>query len=390
MTKEKVICSRCIYDNVNVPDIVFDEEGVCNYCRTMEKLIEQYGTGSEKGEAKLNEILEQIREEGKDKKYDCVVGVSGGTDSSYMLMKAIEWGLKPLAVHYDNTWNTSAATENIRKITTKLNVDLYTHVVDNKEVDDIFRSFFKAGVIEIDCSTDMGLAETLYRAASKFKVRYILEGHSFVAEGISPIGRGYQDGGYVKSVHKTYGKLPLKTYPLMSFTQFMKWVLFYRIKKVRPLWYIDYSKEEARKILEEKFDWEYYGGHHLENRMSAFAHSIYRPQKFNNDQRNNSLSASVRNGILDREEAIEIYNSPPKVEKGIVDYFKKRLKLTDEEYDGIMKGEKRSFLDFNTYKKRFEKMEPIFKYLAKHNYVPMSFYLKYCFPLPEGNYDKNN
>lgn len=162
------------------------------------------------------------------------MGVSGGTDSSYMLYKVKEWGLRPLAAHYDNTWNTAIATENIRKITTKLNIDLFTIVIDNKEADDIFRSFFKASVPDLDCATDIALAETLYRAASKFNVRYVLEGHSFIAEGISPIGALYMDGKYIKSVHKQFGGLPMKSYPNMTFLTFMKWIILKRIKKIRP------------------------------------------------------------------------------------------------------------------------------------------------------------
>ena len=151
--------------------------------------------------------------------------------------------------HYDNTWNTAIATENIRKVLTKLNVDLYTHVINNKEADDIFKAFFEAGVPEIEASTDLALAETMYRAASKYRIKYILEGHSFVAEGISPLGKNYFDGKYIASIHKKFGKLPMKSYPLMTFWRFLKWTLFYRIKKIRPLWYIKYSKEEARTCL---------------------------------------------------------------------------------------------------------------------------------------------
>jgi hypothetical protein len=159
-----------------------------------------------------------------------------------MVYWAIQNGLRPLAVHYDNTWNTSIATENIRKVLGKLNIDLYTHVIDNKESDDIFKAFFTAGVPEIEASTDLALAETMYRAAAKFNVKYIIEGHSFIAEGITPLGKNYFDGKYIKSIHSRFGKMKMKTYPLMSFWQFMKWTMFYRIKKIRPLWYINYSK----------------------------------------------------------------------------------------------------------------------------------------------------
>ena len=370
------ICSKCIYDE-KVSGIVFDEKGVCNYCKMIDDLKNQYKTATPEGENRLKEIIAEIKKAGKGKKYDCVVGVSGGTDSSYLIIKAVEWGLRPLAVHYDNTWNTAIATENIKKILKKINVDLYTHVVDNKESDDIFRSFFLANVPEIDGPTDIALSETMYRAASKFGVKYILEGHSFMAEGVSPLANAYMDGGYIKNVHKEFGRVKMKTFPNMEFMTFMKWIILKRIKKIRPFWYMEYSKQEARGMLEKEYDWKYYGGHHLENRMTAFNHSYYFPNKFNIDMRNNSLSASVRAGLMTREEAISEYSKPPYIEPELLDYFKKRLEFTDAEFDKIMKGPKKTYKDYKTYKQRFEKLRPLFFLLTKMSLVPMSFYIKY-------------
>jgi hypothetical protein len=345
-------------------------------------LVEEYHTGKQEGEDYINKTIATIKKEGKGKQYDCIIGVSGGTDSSYMVHWAIQKGLRPLAVHYDNTWNTSIATENIRKVLGKLNVDLYTHVIDNKEADDIFKAFFTASVPEIEASTDLALAETMYRAAAKFKVKYVLEGHSFLAEGISPLGKNYFDGKYISSIHKMYGKLPMKTYPLMTFWKFIKWTTIYRIQKIRPLWYIKYSKEDAMAFLKKEFGWEYYGGHHLENRMTSFFHSVYCPQKFNIDYRNNSLAASVRTGNMDRADAItEYYEKAPYVEPELLEYFKKRLGLTDEEYTSTMNKKPRYWQEFPTYKKRFEQLRPFFFILMKANLVPRSFYMKYCFPI---------
>ena len=380
--KEIKICTRCIYDE-RTPAIVFDDSGQCNYCKIFDQLVEEYQTGKPGGEKRINEIIREIKKRGKGKKYDCVVGVSGGTDSSYLVYWAVNKGLRPLAVHYDNTWNTSVATENIRKVLSKLNVDLYTHVCDNKEADDIFKSFFLAGVPEIEASTDLALAETMYRAAAKFKVKYILEGHSFMAEGITPLGKNYFDGKYIKNIHGSYGKLSMKTYPLMTFWALIKWTIVYRIQKIRPLWYINYNKPDARAFLEKEFGWQYYGGHHLENRMTSFFHGIYCPQKFNIDYRNNSLSALLRVGKISRENALEeYYENPPYIEPELLDYFKKRLSLSDEEYDHIMKSPPKYWYEFPTYKRLFEKLRPIFYMLMKGNLVPRSFYMKYCFPLP--------
>jgi N-acetyl sugar amidotransferase len=367
------ICSRCIYDE-RVSAITFDADGVCNYCHQVDTLTEQYGTGSSKGETALHQVIEQIKIAGRDKKYDCVVGVSGGTDSSYMVHLAKRWGLRPLAVHYDNTWNSAIATQNIAKVLRALRVDLYTHVIDNKESDDIFRAFFRAGVAEIEAATDLAIAETMYRAAFAHGVKYVLEGHSFVTEGITPVGRNYFDGRYVKTIHSRFGERPLKTYPLMSFSRFVWWTAVAQIRKIRPFWYVDYSKEAAREFLEKEFGWTYYGGHHLENRMTAFYHSVYLPQKFGTDMRNNTLAT------LARTEAWTQYNTPPLIEEDLIPYFKKRLRLANDEYDRIMSEPPRSWHEFPTYKKRFERLRPLFAILARANLVPTSFYLKYCFP----------
>ena len=376
------ICSRCIYDE-RVPSIQFDSEGICNYCRQIDTLEKEYETGHPKGEEKFAKIIDQIKKSGRNKKYDCIIGVSGGTDSSYMVYLAKKWGLRPLAVHYDNTWNSAIATENIRKVLTALDVDLYTHVVDNKESDDIFRSFFYAGVAEIEAATDLALAETMYRAASKYGLKYVLEGHSFITEGITPVGRNYFDGKYIQSIHKLFGRQPLKSYPLMTFSRFIWWSCVAQIRKIRPFWYINYSKEDAKAFLEKEYGWKYYGGHHLENRMTAFYHGIYMPQKFNSDLRNNTLSALVRQGKMTQEDAWAEYNTPPKVEEELLSYFKKRLELSDETYEKIMAEAPKSWKEFPTYKKRFERLRPLFLILAKANLVPMSFYLKYCFPVKE-------
>jgi N-acetyl sugar amidotransferase len=371
------ICSRCIYDE-RVPRISFDENGVCNYCKMSDGIRQQFQTGTHEGELALKQIIEEIKQKGRNKKYDCVVGVSGGTDSSFTLAKAVEWGLRPLAVHFDNTWNSSIATQNIRKITSALNVDLFTYVVDNKEMDAITRSFFYAGVPELDCPTDIALAEVLYRAASKYNVHYILEGHSFITEGISPMGTNYFDGKYIKDIHERFGNgKRMKTFPNMSFLSFMKWTAVKRIKKIRPLWYIDYSKEQAREFLQQKFDWEYYGGHHLENRLSAFTYSVYKPQKFNVDDRNWSLAAAVRNGLMDRDAALEIYREPLQGNEELTEYFFKRTGIDREEYRRVMKGEKKTYRDYKTYKKRFELLRPLFYLMVKAQLIPLSFYIKY-------------
>lgn len=371
------ICSRCIYDS-RVSRISFDEEGICNYCKMSDEVKHQFGTGTPDGERTLAAIIQKIKKEGRQKKYDCVVGVSGGTDSSYTLAKTVEWGLRPLAVHFDNTWSTAIASHNIQKVTGALGVDLDTHVVSNKEMEDLTRAFFLSGVPELDCPTDIALAEVLYRAAAKYGVKYIMEGHSFITEGISPMGTNYFDGKYINDIYKKFGDGDkLTSFPNMNFLSFMKWTAIKRIKKVRPLWYINYSKEEARKFLEQKFGWEYYGGHHLENRLSAFTYSVYKPQKFGIDDRNWSLAAAARNGLLPREEALKKYAEPIPDSEELSDYFIKRMAISDARFTEVMNGTKKTYKDFKTYKKRFEILRPLFYIMAKAGLVPLSFYIKY-------------
>jgi len=377
LNSDRVICTRCIYDD-SIPGIIFDEKGVCNYCKMVDSFVDEYMTGTKEGIAEFEKIVAKVKKAGRNQKYDVAVGVSGGTDSSYMLFLAKQYGLRPLAVHYDNTWNSAIATENIRKVTKALDVDLFTYVVDNKEMDDIFGSFFRAGVPELDAATDLAFPEIMYRACKKHKIKYSFEGHSFVEEGVSPIGYFYFDGGYIRDIHKKFGKMKMKSYPNMTFMKFLYWTIFLRIKRIRPFWYLPYSKEDAKAFLMKNYGWEYYGGHHLENRITAFHHSYYNPLKFGIDQRNNSLGALVRKGDLTREEAYKIYSEPPYLEPELLEYFKKRLDLSDEEFDRIMKEKPRTHKEFKNYKKLFRLFRPLFFVLYKLNIVYKSFYVKYC------------
>lgn len=372
-----LICSRCIYDET-VPNISFDTaDGVCNYCRQIEGMEAEYPTGAE-GLARLDKLVDDMRAAGKGKKYDAIIGVSGGCDSSYLLHQMKEvYGLRLLAAHFDNTWNSTIATENIHNVLEKLNVDLFTIVVDNKEYDDIYRSFLQAGVKDIDCPTDIALATTLYKAAEKFGIKYMIEGHSFRTEGIAPLGWVYMDGKYIESVHKQYGTRPMKTFPNLWMKDQLRWMLFSGIKKVRPLYYMDYDKEAAKKLLAEKYGWKWYGGHHLENRFTAFVHSYFFPTRWDTDFRIAGYSAYCRNGWMSREEAMGLMREPPHIEPDLVDFVKKRLGYSDSDFDQIMSLPKKSYKDFVTYKKTFETMRPFFWAMYKADLIPKSFYMKY-------------
>jgi N-acetyl sugar amidotransferase len=371
-------CSRCLYDE-SVPNISFDENGVCNYCHVHDQLNQEYPTGEE-GKKHLEALAEKIRKEGRRKPYDVIVGVSGGADSSYLVYLTKQLGLRPLAVHFDNTWNSKVAVENIHDVLKKLDVDLYTYVVDNKEYDDIYRSFLKAGVPDTEAPTDIGLAAVLNMAAEKYGIKYIFEGHSFRTEGIAPLGWIYMDGKYIQSVQKQYGTLPLKTYPNMLMPSFIKWTAVLQIKKIRPLYYINYVKKDAMAMLTQELGWEWYGGHHLENRFTAFWHTYYMPKRYGIDTRLLGYAALVRSGQITRAEGLEMLSKPQEYDPELFEVVKKRLGFTDEEFDQIMNLPRRTYRDFKTYKQTFERMRPFWWLMYKLNRVPKSFYIKFCFP----------
>src|SRR3989304_610121 len=373
--KISVRCSRCLYDET-VPDISFDAKGVCNYCKTHDRLSIEYPTHN-KGYRRIRQIVETIKRKNKKNKFDVVVGVSGGCDSSYLVYLAKEFGLRPLAVHFDNTWDTTIAVENIHNVLKKLDVELYTYVVDNEEYDDIYRSFIKSGVPDIDVPTDIGLATTLFRAAEKYKVNYMLEGHSFRTEGLAPLGWVYMDARYITNIHKKYGTRELKTFPNLWLYLQLKWMIFNRIKKIRPLWHLDYQKEKVKEFLTKEFNWQWYGGHHLENRFTHFAVAYFYPRRFGIDMRLLGYSALIRSGQMSREEGLEAIRRPPEFAPELIAMVKKRLGFSDDEFEHYMTMPKKSFRDLKTYKPLFEKMRPFFWVMAKMDLIPMSFYIKY-------------
>lgn len=370
-------CSRCLYDST-VPNIVFDGQGVCNYCHDIDVVSEKFPGGSQ-GEQEFGKVVAKIKRDGKGKKYDVIIGVSGGADSSYLVHLAIQYGLRPLAVHYDNTWNSSIAVENIRNVLDKLGVELWTHVVDNEEYDDLYKAIIRAGSPDLEAPTDLALASTINIAAAKHKVKYVLEGHSFRTEGMSPLGWLYMDAKYIDSMHKAHGTLKkLKSYPHMWFRRQLKWMLFNRLKKIRPLWYLDYDKEKTKKMLEKEYGWKWYGGHHLENRITAFYHTYFLPRRFGFDQRKNGYAALVRSGQMSREEGLDILSKPPECDMNLVNMVRKRWGLeNDSEWLELMTGPIRYYTEFKTYKPMFERLRPFFYVMAKFELIPWSFYMKY-------------
>jgi N-acetyl sugar amidotransferase len=285
------ICSRCIIDD-GVPGVRFDENGECNYCKIHDALDRAHPTGDE-GKAYLDELFADIKRRGRRRRYDCVVGVSGGVDSTYLLYHAKSAGLRPLAVHFDSGWDSEIAVTNIRKSISLLGVDLQTYVVDWEEFKDILRSHLYASIPWADMPTDIGLVASLYRIAAQEGVSAIFVGSNFRAEGKQPTEWTYGDSKMIRAIQRRFGTKPLKSFPnLPPFTTVMN-AFVRRIKMIRPLCYMDYSKQDARQLLEERFGWKDYGGHHYESIFTRFVHSYYLRTKFGIDKRKITLSAQV-------------------------------------------------------------------------------------------------
>lgn len=370
------ICSRCILDTT-VPEIVFDEKGICNYCKLHDVLTQEYPL-NKSGQRDFRNLIRQIKEKGKGKKYDCVVGVSGGVDSSFSLYQAVKAGLRPLAVHFDNGWNSEIAVSNIQTICTKLKVDLYTYVVDWEEFKNLQISFLKAAVPDAEIPTDIGILGTLFKVAEQEGIGYIFNGHSFRTEGIAPVGWTYMDGRYISSVHKKFGQIPLKTFPNFTLSHFFYYTFIKPIKVIPILNYLPYVKKEAGEILTSELDWRYYGGHHHESIYTRFFQSYYLPKKFGIDKRKRELSARVRMGKVKREEALQkLKDKPYQFDQEIVDYTISKLGLTQKEFAKILSAKNKTFRDYPTYYPFMKIMKGPIKIAYRLNIIPKLLYLKF-------------
>lgn len=336
MKTEKKICSVGIWDET-VPGIRFDERGVSNYAILQRKLDEAYPKG-EKGKHLWDKLISTIREKGKGKRYDCIVGVSGGTDSSYLLHLIHQEGLRALAVNLDNGWSSDISVKNIRKITSALGFDLETYVINYEEVKDVLLSFMKASLPWIDTPTDLAIKAVLYKIAAREKIKFILSGQDFRTEGKQPLSWTYCDSRQFNFIQNTFGTLKLKSFPRMKFWKQAYYGYFKNIKLFKPYYYLDYNKNKAQQTLISKYGWEYYGGHHHENVFTRFAISYWLPKKFNIDKRIITLSAQVSSGEMSREDALIQINIPYDALdlENDKNYVLKKLGISNETFEELM------------------------------------------------------
>jgi N-acetyl sugar amidotransferase len=336
------VCTFCVMDDTN-PGIVFDARGQCNCCRdALSRRAHEWWSGDE-GRRRMESMVAQLREAGRGKPYDAMIGLSGGIDSAYLAHLAVrELGLRVLAVHVDGGWNSEPAVRNIESLVRKLDIDLHTYVVDWQEMRDLQVAFLRASVLNQDIPQDHVFFTTLYRTAGEFYLHHFLSGVNYATENVVPpnFGFPYSDDVHLRGVHRRFGTKPLATYPVMSFVEFL-WLT--RVRKQlnlhRPLNFIDYNKDQALDILRSRYDWCDYGAKHSESRFTKFYQDIYLPRKFGFDKRRLHLSSLIVSGQLTRDAALRELQQPilgPTELRREVRFVAKKLSLRLDELEQLI------------------------------------------------------
>lgn len=345
-------CTRCMMDTSD-PNITFNEEGLCSYCQNYDKNIKPYWKPNENRFDELEKIASQIREAGKGHDYDCILGLSGGADSSYLAYIAKEvMHLRPLALVIDTGWNLNVAVENIERIVKGLDIDMWTIVINWKEMADLQLAMFKAQVSGQDLVQDHAIFAGLYNYAVKNHIKYVLTGSNSSTEFIRPPVEfiPMNDLRAMRDIDKKFGTIPLKTYPQCDM---FKYRLLYRymcgMKRIYPLDYVVYDKAEAMKLLHEKYGWESYANKHYENVFTRWYEGYYLSHKFGYDTRRNVLSNQILAGTMTREEAKKILEQPPydpdQMEED-KEYIAKKLGVSTQEFEQIIEGENKTVYDY--------------------------------------------
>lgn len=324
------------------PDIVFSPEtGHCNHCEFHFKTEPLKIVPPDLCDERLAEVVKKIKKDGRGKQYDCIMGVSGGVDSSYVALMAKRLGLRPLAIHLDNGWNSELAVKNIYNIVKKLNIDLHTHVINWLEFRDLQRSFIKASVVDIELLTDHAITAIIYETAKKHRIKYILSGSNFATESIMPKTWYHRksDLRNIKAIHRKYGEIPIKTFPRLSTLGIAFKTVVCGIKQVHMLNILNYNKDKAIEELTTNLDWRNYGGKHHESIFTRYYQTLILPKKFNIDKRRCHLSSLICSGQISRSEALakleeKCYSEQEMISDG--DFVQKKLGFSKDEFDNYL------------------------------------------------------
>jgi N-acetyl sugar amidotransferase len=379
---EKRVCTNCIMDNINDPDLVFDEKGVCNHCKNYTEAFAKLPKGEEKNK-KLQEIISNIKTAAKGKKYDAILGVSGGVDSTYLAYVAHKLGMKLLLIHCDNGWNSELSVQNIESIIKHTGFDLHTLVLDWEEFKDIQLSFFKAGVVDIELPYDYALIASIYKIAEKHGIRYLLSGHNLASEG-TYLPKSWRQNKWdiinIKAIHQKFGTRKMKNFPHFSPWKMSYYILTKKFENIRLLDYIDYNKQEAKETIIREMGWRDYGGKHYESVFTRFYQGYILPEKFNIDKRQFHLSTLICSGQMTREQALEeikkpIYPSEIMLRDDL-EYVKKKLNFTDNSFKEYMNApihKHEEYPNINDYWKKYYRLMGLLK--------PFKFLLRPLFEL---------
>lgn len=346
-------CSISVMDTIADPDISFDEKGISNYYYEYLEAEKAQGFKGAIAEQKLLSTINNIKAAGKNNKYDCVLGLSGGADSTYLALLAKQHGLRPLLVHFDYSWNSELAVQNIENAVKTLGLDLYTYVMDWAEFRELQRSYFKASVLDLDVPADHMIFGALFKTANKFNIKYLLSGNNVWTEHTLPKSWNYNKFDLVnlKNIHKTFSNSPLKKLPSLGLWHYAYYQLIKNIQSVQLLNYVPYNKEQVKVAIIKELNWRDYGGKHHESVFTRFYQGFILPNKFNIDKRKAHLSNLIFAGQLSKSEALEELKNPPydlQLQKNDNEYVAKKLGFSEKEFEAVLTQPNRQHEEFGT------------------------------------------
>lgn len=347
-------CTFCVMDNSD-PQIEFDSEGVCNHCKKALQMLEQkpYALPLYEKEEKWQSLINEIKGYGKNKKYDCLIGLSGGVDSTYVAYVVKKAGLRPLAVHLDNGWNSELSVMNIESICRKLDIELFTKVLNWEEFKSLQLAFLKASTPDSEVPTDHAIFATLFELANKFDIKYILTGINIATESILPQtwSYGHWDWKYIKNINKLFGSKTLKDFPHYGLLKLIYNLKIRNIKWISTLNYLPFNKSVAKKLIQQELDWKDYGGKHHESIYTKFFQTYILPTKFGIDKRKAHLSALICSNQITRDEALKELQTSTHNEleaSNEKEYLIKKFGISAEDFETIMQAKPKTFHNYAT------------------------------------------
>lgn len=352
------ICTQCVMDTTD-SEITFNDQGQCNHCTAaIARLGREIFIDPKIKQQQLDAFVQEIKENGRNKKYDCLIGLSGGVDSSYLAYLAVkQLGLRPLAVHLDNGWNSELAVKNIQNIVDTLKIDLHTHVINWEEFKALQTAFLKASVIDLELLTDHAIGETLYRVSKQYGITYFLSGFNFQSESVMPATWLYpykMDSLNIRSIYKKHGAgKKLRTFKFINFYQYLTFGKN-KMKLIPILNYLEYNKKEALNVLESELSWKNYGNKHDESLFTKFYQDVILPGKFNVDKRKAHLSSLICSNQVTRQEALAELDKPllkPGEYEQHLNYFLKKLNITEDGFMQIMATPPKKHWDYASFAK---------------------------------------